>query len=184
MVENKYKNLKLYCNQKERVRKHTAHWLPLTNPGAHVLLIYSTQFRPSITHITLTAFNEPRRPCSPDLLHTVQTFDNTQHISLPTDPFRRTLQDQKCTNALLPHNNRTNFAVSISYLSHSHRCQLGKLSHYITDYIHSPKARACSPSNVHKTPDSQCCLLSLSLVPLRKLDRLPGAAESSSIQPS
>jgi len=44
-----------YCNQKERVWKHTAHW-PSTNPGVHVLLIYSTQFRPSISHSTLTAY--------------------------------------------------------------------------------------------------------------------------------
>ncbi len=43
--------------QKERVRKHTAHSLPSTNPGVHVLLIYSTQFRPSKTHNTLIAFH-------------------------------------------------------------------------------------------------------------------------------
>ncbi len=42
--------------KKERVRKHTAHWLPSTNPGVHVLLIYSTQFRPSITHNTLATY--------------------------------------------------------------------------------------------------------------------------------
>jgi len=33
------------------------------------------------THITLTALNEPRCPCSPDLFHTVQTFDLTQRSS-------------------------------------------------------------------------------------------------------
>jgi len=42
--------------KKERVRKHTAHRLPLTNPGAHVLLIYSTQLRPLISHNILTAY--------------------------------------------------------------------------------------------------------------------------------
>ncbi len=31
------------------------------------------------TQSTMIAFNEPRCPCFPDLLHTVQTSDNTQH---------------------------------------------------------------------------------------------------------
>jgi len=35
--------------------------------------------------------------------------------------------------------------------------------------------------NVHKTPDSQCCLASLSRIPLQQLGQVPGAAESSSI---
>ncbi len=119
--------------KKERVWNHTAHWLPSTNPGVHVLLSYSTQFKPLIFHNTLT----------------------------PTNSSRRTLQDQRRTTALLPHNNRAYFTVSISCLAHSHRRHQGKLSYYITDYIHSPKAQAFFPSNVHKTPDSQCCLVSL-----------------------
>jgi hypothetical protein len=91
---------------------------------------------------------------------------------LPTDSFRRTLQNHRRTNALLPHNNRADFTVSISCLVHSHKCQLGKLSHYITDYTHSPKAQACFPSNVHKTSDSQCCLVPFSLtqILLQQLD--------------
>jgi hypothetical protein len=47
---------KSICNQKERVRKYTAHWLPSANPGVHVLLIYSTQFKPLIIHNSLTAY--------------------------------------------------------------------------------------------------------------------------------
>jgi hypothetical protein len=43
--------------KKERVRKHTSHWLPSTNPGAHVLLVYSTQFRPSISHSALATYS-------------------------------------------------------------------------------------------------------------------------------
>jgi hypothetical protein len=46
----------MWCNQKERVRNHTTHWLPSTNPGVHVLLSYSTQFRPPIFHNTLIAY--------------------------------------------------------------------------------------------------------------------------------
>jgi hypothetical protein len=45
-----------YYNQKKRVRKHTAHWLPSTNLGTHVLLIYSTELRPSISHSILIAY--------------------------------------------------------------------------------------------------------------------------------
>jgi hypothetical protein len=44
------------CNQKERVRKYTTQWLPSTNPGVHVLLNYSTQFKPPIIHGSLTAY--------------------------------------------------------------------------------------------------------------------------------
>jgi len=51
-----FKVFKFHSNQKERVRKHTAHWLPSTNPSIHVLLIYSTQFWPPKTYITLTAY--------------------------------------------------------------------------------------------------------------------------------
>jgi hypothetical protein len=139
---NQWKFIWMICHgcsvtKKKKVWKHTAHWLPSTNLGVHVLLIYSTQFRLSIshkllltnllnhllhrnslaarqrhdlqlsfylsiyrfyqgwkhgtmlwyqkkrseTHSTLTPFNKPRRPCSPDLLHTVQTFDLTQHTN-------------------------------------------------------------------------------------------------------
>jgi hypothetical protein len=46
----------IHCNQKERVWNHTTHWLPSTNPCVHILLMYSTQFRPSIFHNTLTAY--------------------------------------------------------------------------------------------------------------------------------
>ncbi len=52
----RYYSMHNVVTEKERVRKHTAHWLLSTNPGVHVLLIYSTQFRPSITHNTLTAY--------------------------------------------------------------------------------------------------------------------------------
>jgi hypothetical protein len=45
-----------HCNQKERVRKYTAQRLPSTNPGVHVLLNYSTQFRPPKIHNSLTAY--------------------------------------------------------------------------------------------------------------------------------
>ncbi len=44
----------LQCNQKERVRKHTAQRLLSTNPGAHACLNHSTQLRPPKMYTSLT----------------------------------------------------------------------------------------------------------------------------------
>jgi hypothetical protein len=94
------------------------------------------------THSTLTAFNEPRRPCSPDLFHTIQTFNLTQHtdcLLIPSDEHHKIKDVQAlCFHTTTGH---VFFTVSISCLAHSHRCQQQKLSHYIIEYVHSPKAQ-------------------------------------------
>jgi hypothetical protein len=107
-----------YCNQKERVRKHITHWLPSTNHGVRVLLIYSTQFRPSETHITLTACCFFQTNITRSKTYKCLAFHTTtEHIlqyPTPASPIH--------TDA-----------------------SKGKLFHYITDHVHSPKAQAHFP---------------------------------------
>jgi hypothetical protein len=93
---------KLVCNQKKRVRRHPTHWLPSTNPGIHVFLIYST-------HI--------RRPKTPSNLSSYWCF--------------QALQSRKHTDALLSRDNSTDSTAYISCLSNSYRCQQGRLSYCI-----------------------------------------------------
>jgi hypothetical protein len=109
------------------------------------------------THSTLTAFNEPRRPCSPNLLHTVQTSENTQHTNCLLTLLDERHKIKTIQVPCIPHNNRASFTISISCLAHSHRSQSGKLFHYITDYVHSPKAQARFPikcSQKHQIPSA------------------------------
>jgi hypothetical protein len=91
-----------WCNQKKRVWKHPTHWLPSTNPGIHVFLIYSTHIRRLDTPSKLSSYW-----CS------------------------WTLQNRKHTNALLPCDNNTDSIVYVSCLSNSYRCQHGRLPHCI-----------------------------------------------------
>jgi len=72
------------------------------------------------THITLPAFNEPRRPCSPDLLHTVQTFDLTQHTNCLLILADKHHKIKDVQVSCIPHNNIAGFTVSISCLAYSH----------------------------------------------------------------
>jgi len=79
-----------FVTKKERVRKHSAHWLPSTNPGAHVLLIYSTGFRPLIVHDILTAswslqMNITRSETYKCLAYHTTTERALQHPSLASD---------------------------------------------------------------------------------------------------
>jgi hypothetical protein len=91
-----------FVTEKKRVRRHPAHWLPSTNPGIHVFLIYST-------HI--------RRPKTPSKLSSYWRL--------------QTLQNRKHTDALLSHDNSTDSTAYISCLSNSYRCQQGRLSYCI-----------------------------------------------------
>ncbi len=61
--------------------------------------------------------HDPKRPCVPDLLHTVHTSDHHTARWLPTDSHRRPLQDQRHTSALLSRNNNAEFTSCISCLA-------------------------------------------------------------------
>jgi hypothetical protein len=125
------------CNQKERVRKHTAHWSPSTNPGAHVLLIYSTQFRPLITHNTF---------------HCLLTFSNEHYkiknvqILCSHTTIEQILQYPSPASAIHTDANQGNSLITLQtiYIPRKHELAFHQM--------------------FTKTPDSQCCLLSLSLL--------------------
>ncbi len=91
------------CNQKERVRNSHNTLTACTTPSVHVFSIFSTQFKPLIFHNTLTAY-----------------WLFQMHITRS--------KTYKCFAST--HNNRADFTASISCLTHSHKCQQGKLSHY------------------------------------------------------
>jgi hypothetical protein len=132
--------------QKKRVRKHPAHWLPSTNLGIHVFLIYSTQIR---------------RPNTPSKLSSYWRF--------------RTLQNRKHTNALLPRVNSTDSTAYISYLSKSYKRQHGKLSYciYRLCTIYENTSSTFHQLFTKKT-DPRCCLLSHSSVVARLITRRNG----------
>jgi hypothetical protein len=131
-------------------------------------LLYCNQKREGPkTHSTLTTFNEPRRPCFPDLLHTVQTFDLTQHTNCLL-----TLSDEhykiKDIQVFCFHTTTEQVLQYPSPASpiHTDASKGNSLITLQTMYI-PLKHKLAFPSNVHKkTPDSQCCLVSLSPIPL------------------
>ncbi len=70
-----------------------------------------------------TAFNEPRRSCSPDLLHRIQTFDRTRHTNCLLTLADEHHKIKDIQMSCIPRNNRASFIASIPYLGHSHKCQ-------------------------------------------------------------
>jgi hypothetical protein len=125
----------MYCNQKERVRKHTAHWLPSTNPGVHVLLIYSTQFRPSISHNTLTAYW---------LFQTNITRSKTYKC------FASTQQQSRFYSIHLLPRPFTQMPARETLSLHYRLCTFPESTNLLFHQMFT------------KTPNSQCCLVSLS----------------------
>jgi hypothetical protein len=116
----------------------------------------------SKTHSTLTTFNKPRCPCSPDLLHTVQTFDLTQHTNCLL-----TISDEhykiKDVQVLCFH---TIIEQILQYPSptspiHTDASKGNSLITLQTIYI-PRKHKLAFHQMFTKTPDSQCCLVSLS----------------------
>ncbi len=119
------------------------------------------------THSTLTAFNEPRRPCSPDLLHTVQTFYHTQHTSCLL-----TLSDEhykiKDVQVLCFHTTTEQILQYPSHASPTHT-DANKGNSLITlQTIYIPRKHKLAFHQMFTiTPNSQCRLVSLSRVPLQ-----------------
>jgi hypothetical protein len=118
------------------------------------------------THNTLTAFNEPRRPCSFDLLHTVQTFDLTQHTNCLL-----TLSDEhykiKDVQVLCFHTT-TEQILQYPFPASPIDTDASKGNSLITlQTIYIPRKHKLAFHQMFtKTPDSQCCLVSLSRIPL------------------
>jgi len=116
-----------YCNLKREGPENTAHWLPSTNPGVHVLLSHS---------------------------HTTQTSKNTAH-NLPTDSFRQASRDRRHANIFFLHNNRTRFRWIhlLPYTFTQIPARETLLLHYRLCTF--PKAQACFSSEMFtKAPDS------------------------------
>jgi hypothetical protein len=124
--------------------------------------------------------HDPKRPCFPYLLHTIKTSD------LPPDTSLLTLSGVhykiKEIQVLCFHRPTEQTSQHPSTASHIHTTA-NKRNSPVTDYIHCPKAQACFPT---KCSRNMWFLLwfSLSRIPLQQLGQVPGATESSSIQPS
>ncbi len=110
------------CVTKKRgSEKHSTHRMPSTNPGVRVLLIYSTGFRPLIVHDILTASWRLQMNITRSETYKCLAFHVTTERAL------QHLASDIHTNA-----SKT------------------KPFHYITHYVHSPKAQACFPAKAHK----------------------------------
>ncbi len=148
------------CNQKERVRNHTAHWLCARPQASMPSRSSSSQFRPLIIpqHIDY-------------LLTLTYTHCKTRDVF-----------------SLLPHNDRTEFTRCISCPARSHNFQSKKIFSFQIIYI-ARKHKLDFHQMLRKTPTFQCCLLFLSLSFSRillqqSLGHVLGAAECSNLAPS
>jgi len=128
-------NVEPFVTEKERVRKHIAQCLPSTNPGVHVLLIYLTQFRPSNSHSTLTAYW---------LFQTNITRSKTYKC------FASTQQQSKFYNIHLLFRPFTQMLARETLSLHYRLCTFPESTNLLFHQMFT------------KTPDSQCCLVSLS----------------------
>jgi hypothetical protein len=106
----------------------------------------------------VTAFNEPRRPCSPDLLHTVQTFDHTQHIDCLLNHYKI-----KDVQVFCFHTTTEQILQYPSPASPIHT-DANKGNSLITlQIIHIPRKHKLGFHQMFtKTPASQCFVVSLS----------------------
>jgi hypothetical protein len=100
----------------------------------------------------MTAFNEPRRPCSPELLDTVQTSDHTRLTNCLLNHHKI-----KDVQELCSHTMTEQILQHTSPASPIHRDVIkGELFHYITDYTHfeSTSLLSIQCSQKHQLPSA------------------------------